>query len=85
MGLFDRAIGNIINNTISSTKNVIGESVGNAVSDAVGKVTNQAAENITTDMKVEAMSKLPSNCPHCGAPTKKDGNLICEYCGCKIV
>ncbi len=67
---------------------------GAAINSAIDKVTDQAAENTVTEMKIEAeemqmsleeqklIAKLPAHCPHCGAPTGK--SLICEYCDCKI-
>ena len=84
MGLFDSLINSAVHGVVSSSSSAIGEAVGNAA----GNVVEQAAENYTTNMKLENEQKikeknLPSICPRCGAPTNE--KIVCEYCGCKIV
>lgn len=93
--MFDRLISNVVNSAGRALGRSIGDSVGDALGDAVGKVTDQAANNITADMKMASETKqmaldeqkkvndLPATCPHCGAPTNRQ--LVCEYCDCKIV
>ncbi len=91
MGLFDR----MINNAIGSVTRSAGDAIGNAVGNAVGSMASEGLNSITTDMKVKNEEKmmdlrqrqkaenLPTNCPHCGAPTSNQ--LVCEYCKCKVI
>lgn len=93
--LFGHLLNKVVGNAGAALGEAIGDSVGDALGNAVGKVTSQAADNITTDMKIASETKqmileeqqkvndLPDHCPHCKAPTNKQ--LVCEYCHCKIV
>ena len=80
MGLLD----NMLNNAMSRASSEFGRAVGNAA----GSVVGQAADNYTNDMKREYEEKhkkvvIPPKCPFCNAPTT--GNVVCEYCGTKVV
>lgn len=49
------------------------------------KRMNLMEEHERKKMALEEEKKaqdLPTNCPHCGAPTNK--KLVCEYCECKV-
>lgn len=76
----------------------VGEAVGDIASEASKSLTNEIKE-INQDKQIELQNKalaaelaineqrksanLPTNCPHCGAPTER--KLICEYCDSKII
>lgn len=91
MGLFDRMVGSAMHSMSRAAGNAIGDAVGKSV----GNMAGAGVDSITTDMKIKNEEKmmdlaerqkaenLPTNCPHCGAPTNKQ--LVCEYCHCKIV
>ncbi len=91
MGLFD----NMISGVVGRASREIGNAIGSAVGTAATSVASQAVENYTTDQHIKNEQKkmaleeerkalnLPTNCPHCGAPTT--GVNVCEYCRCKIV
>ena len=102
MSILNRFIRTVVNEAADS----VGDAIGDAVGDAVSKVTDQAADNIVSDMKREnevkqisieeqkkmseikmrqefKKTQLPPQCPYCKAPTT--GQLICEYCGSKLM
>ena len=33
---------------------------------------------------VEIDNAVGTTCPHCGAPIKNLGNMVCEYCGSSV-
>ena len=81
------AIGTAVGNTVENMATEAGKSLTNELKDKNQQRELEIKQNaINAELKMEEQKKaaeLPPHCPHCGAPTEK--NIVCEYCGCKIV
>lgn len=96
--VINRVVDNVTFSASHAVGRAVGDAVGDIASEAGKSLTNEIKE-MNQDKEIELKNKalnaelamdeqrksanLPTNCPHCGAPTEK--KLICDYCDSKII
>lgn len=96
--VINRVVDNVTASASYAVGRAVGDAVGDMATEAGKSLTNEIKEKnqekeialknnaLNAELAMEERRKeanLPTNCPHCGAPT--ENKLVCEYCDSKVI